>query len=294
MFSNPARALLPGVLLICAGCGFQRMPFSAKDVITKTFPTNVTPKVVAETFNGHVEVTVGDEKSVQVEVTRHSRGRTEESAKADLENIELKTTEEGDTIRIVCRPKNDQLFSQRSADVDVHVPLATRLELTTSNGHIKSVGLAGDIEATTSNGSIETKGNRGVLKLETSNGSIHADGGDGKVDLTTSNGSIQATATKPVVVDARTSNGNIHFTGKLAAGDQRFQTTNGKVVLELPADSAFQVKASTSLGAVKTDFDLSETKEKSNSRLAGTVGKDPKVTINASSTTGGVEILKAK
>jgi hypothetical protein len=48
------------------------------------------------------------------------------------------------------------------------------------------------------------------------------------------------------------------------------------------------------LGAVKTDFDLSETQEKSNTRLAGSVGKDPKTKIAASSTTGGVEILKAK
>jgi Toastrack DUF4097 len=290
---NAIRMFVPAISLLL-GCSFHSMPFTAKDVVSKSFPVTGTPKVVLDTFNGYIDVMVTDEKTVGAEITRKAGGMSQEAAQADLKNIQVTATQEGDTIKIAAKNLDPSPFSNRGATIDIHVPVGSVLALTTSNGRIHCIGLAGDIEAESSNGAIEVKGSRGTVKAETANGSIKVDGGVGQLDLRTSNGTIRAACPKPVKVAGRTSNGNVEFQGALAEGDQVFETSNGSIHLQLPADQQFAIDASTSRGRVTSEFALAATSHKGKSHLAGVTGENPGTTIRAETSNGSVEIKRQK
>jgi DUF4097 and DUF4098 domain-containing protein YvlB len=284
---------VPAISLLL-GCSFHSMPFTAKDVVSKSFPVNGTPKVVLDTFNGYIDVTVTDEKTVGAEITRKAGGISQEAAQADLKSIQVTASQEGDTVKISAKNLDQSPFSNRGASIDVHVPVGTVLVLSTNNGRIHSIGLAGDIEAETNNGGINVKGSRGIVKAETTNGSIKVEGGVGHLDLRTSNGTIHASCPKPVKVAGRTSNGNVEFQGPLAEGEQVFETSNGSIHLQLPADQQFAIDASTSRGRVTNEFALAETSRKGKAHLSGATGEKPATTIHAETSNGSVEIKRQK
>jgi DUF4097 and DUF4098 domain-containing protein YvlB len=290
---NAIRMFVPAIGLLL-GCSFHAMPFTAKDVVSKSFPVSGTPKVVLDTFNGYIDVMVTDEKTVGAEITRKAAGISQEAAQADLKNIQVTATQEGDTVKIAAKNADPSPFSNRAASIDIHVPVGSLLVLSTSNGRIHSIGLAGDIKAETSNGSIDVKGSRGMVKAETTNGSIKVDGGVGQLDLRSSNGTIRASSTKPVRVAGRTSNGNVDFQGALASGEQVFETSNGSIHLHLPADQQFAIDASTSRGRVTNEFALAATSRKGKSHLEGATGEKPGTTIRAETSNGSVEIKRQK
>jgi DUF4097 and DUF4098 domain-containing protein YvlB len=263
--------------------------FSAEQEISETFKTKATPHIVVDTFNGAIDVTPGDKGTVEARVIKRAGGASQEEAEADLENVEVSMTQEGDTIRIVARKTDQSMWSNRGASVDLQVPDGTVLDLGTSNGKVNVIAVAGDVTARSSNGPIQIKGSRGKLDLTTSNGAIQTEGGAGRLDLKTSNGPITIKATK-AVVNARTSNGAVQFAGRLPDGEHLLQTSNGRITLALPADAEFRIDASTSNGKIKSGFDLDD-KEKSNkNHLRGTVGKDPKVAIKLRTSNGSIEI----
>ena len=152
--------------------------------------------------------------------------------------------------------------------------------------------------AHTSNGSIQVQGSRGSLELETSNGSISTEGGVGKISAKSSNGGIDIVSNDGVL-DAHTSNGTINFRGKLVAGDHILSTSNGKVIVKLPADAAFKLQARTSSGRVTTDFasDAAESpgkkKKPKQSQLSGTFGgRQTSASLDIHTSNGNIEILQ--
>ena len=72
--------------------------FSAEQEISETFKTKATPHIVVDTFNGAIDVTPGDKGTVEAKVIKRAGGASQEEAEADLENVEVSMTQEGDTI----------------------------------------------------------------------------------------------------------------------------------------------------------------------------------------------------
>ncbi len=149
------------------------------------------------------------------------------------------------------------------------------------------------MKANSSNGVIRVKGSKGKLNLTTSNGAIQAEGGSGRLDLKTSNGPIAVKSNK-AVVHAQTSNGTIQFNGRLGDGENSFQSSNGKIVLGLPASAEFRLDATTSNGHIHSDFAMDGDEETSKHVLRGTIGKNPKADIKAHTSNGSIEIREQK
>src|SRR5260370_18931432 len=217
-----------GLVAATAGCGLVNVNnrFPAEETESKTFTTKELPRVIAETFNGVIEVTTGPENTVKASVTKRATGSSQDAADDNLDTIEITMKQEVDTIRIKAFVKENKLFSSRGARVTLQVPPGAMLELQTSNGKVSATGPTGDIRAESSNGEIDVSGSQGKLHLTTSNGPIVVEGGSGHLALHTSNGKIAIQA-EDVGVDAHTSNGAIHFKGSLAKGEQVFDTDNG-------------------------------------------------------------------
>jgi DUF4097 and DUF4098 domain-containing protein YvlB len=285
-------SLLPFVAVFAAGCGFVGLNHhSAEQVVTKSFQTAATPKIAVETFNGSVEVVTATQGTVKAKVTKRARGNTQEEAEANLQTIQVDMTQDGNTIHVTARPAEERMWSNRGASVELEVPDGSILDLHSSNGKISSIGLTGNVVAKTSNGGIDVKGNTGTLDLHTSNGGVEVEGGKGNLDLQTSNGTIHL-KTAGGVVSAHTSNGGIRAEGKLGAGTNSFETTNGAIELKLPSHSQFRLEADTSNGKIQSDFAVSKEGSYTRTHMHGVVGENTDTAIRLQTSNGSIHIQR--
>jgi Putative adhesin len=221
----------------------------------RAFTVSAQPSVVIETFNGSITVAVIPENKIEATVLKTGSGASQEAAEADLKNVSVAYSQDGDAVHIVAKRIGSKLFGASGAAVQLKVPARTALTVATSNGEIASEGTQGAFTARGTNGKIDVRAAKGKLDLETSNGGIAID------------------ATEATVA-AETSNGDIHFAGSLDKGKHTLTTSNGSIDFMFPAAVPFQFAARTSNGTVTNQFPgvrASSGKPGSNN-LAGLVG----------------------
>lgn len=281
------------LILSACGANININLFTAEEVVSKSFNTDGTPRIIVEMSNGGIDVITGSNPSVNAKVTKRGGGNSQAEAQDDLKNVEVIMTQDGGTIRITARRTDKRVdLGNSGASAQLTVPNGAILELRTSNGSIISSGPVGDVIADTSNGKVEIKGPVGQLDLQTSNGQITVSGGRGRLKLETSNGGIDVTADN-VAVDARTSNGQIRFTGSLATGTHELRTSNAGIIITLPSGAAFNVDADTSNGKINSDFAVSGN-DLSDTRLRGTVGGGSGTTIGLHASNGNIELRRSR
>src|SRR5512147_360676 len=97
-------ALVIATLILSAcGANININLFTAEEVVSKSFSTDGTPRVIVETFNGGIDVITGSNPSVNVKVTKRGGGNSQSEADADLKNVEVTMTQDGGTLRIAAR-----------------------------------------------------------------------------------------------------------------------------------------------------------------------------------------------
>jgi DUF4097 and DUF4098 domain-containing protein YvlB len=266
----------------------------AEEVVTKSFKTGQSPTVVLDLFNGAIEVTADAAGTVDARLTKRSQAETKELADEGLKNIQLDLAQDKDTVRVTAK-RADESIKNRSEGVDavVKVPPGAVVDLGTSNGSVKLTGGSGKVTIHTSNGSVHVTGATGELHLTTSNGPITVAGARGRVDLKTVNGSIDLQVEKGMVT-AHTANGEVRLRGTLADGEHTLNTSNGRIVLTLPPTAQFRVDASTSNGAITTEFGASPKAKPGGAHLKTTVGDNPAVSLTLHTSNGRIQILKEK
>jgi hypothetical protein len=285
------------ICLIIVGCGPFKLSnrYSAVETVLKSYKTEGKQQIVAETFNGTIDVLTGLPDKVEIKVTKRTGGPSQDEADDDLDNIDVRLEQSGNKVTIHVRSINPKPFVNRGAVIEIQVPEGSTLDLRTTNGKVSTVGLVGDTIAHTSNGPIQAQGTRGTLDLETSNGSISVQGGIGKISAKSSNGGIDI-ASDSALLDAHTSNGRISYTGKLGAGDHVLSTSNGSVTVKMPADAAFKLEARTSNGKITTDFTNEsgapgKKKKSTKSQLSGTFGaRQSSASLDVHTSNGSIEI----
>jgi RNA polymerase sigma factor (sigma-70 family) len=281
-----------------AGAGARQ---TAKEVVSKAFQTGAKPYLGVTVFNGAITVTRGKEGTITVRVTKECRAPTAEAAQKALQEIDVKMTQEGDTVRVETRaPKEHKPDTNLGASAEVQVPPGmVMMELHTSNSPVTLTGTA-NAAARTSNGPITVTGSRRC-----------------RLVLATSNGNVQVEA-EQAQVDVRTSNGNVHFQGSLARAKHTIHSSNGNLVLALPATTAGRIDAQTTHGRVTCDFPMRrvagagsiqigpETAQRrrsdeaperrregrSASSLHGSIGEGSDITLTLSTSNGNITIRK--
>jgi hypothetical protein len=250
-----ALAIVP-LLLPLAGCAaIMGNQVKAERLEQRSFTVSSQPMVIVETFNGRIHVEPADHGKVEATVTKIGSGRDQEAAEADLENVKLNFSQEGETIRIIAKRTVPKMFGTSGASIELKLPSGSALSLTTQNGEIRTTGAYRETTARSSNGNVEVHGGKGKLDLSTSNGAIDIDGAE-------------------AIVAAQTSNGNVSYAGTLAKGTHSLETSNGGIDLKLPASAQFQFQAGTSNGSVSNRFSGLQTKsgKPGSNHLAGLVG----------------------
>ncbi len=233
LIGRQALLLSPLPFLGLAGCsGILANQIKATATEQRSFSVAGQPSVIIDTFNGSITVKVTTESKVEAVVTKTGSGANQEAAEADLKNVVVDYSQEGEAVRITARRTGTKVFGSSGASVDLKVPARTVLSLTTQNGSITTEGIQGEISARSSNGNVD----------------LHS--AAGKLDVKTSNGSIEIDAT----VAAATSNGNVLFSGSLAKGSHSLETNNGSVDVKLSPSTRFQFETSTANGIVVNGF----------------------------------------
>lgn len=232
--------------------------------IDKTFDVKPGAVVKLTNVNGRVTVTAWDQPRVKVVAVKKVEADRDEVKQVMNElRVDLQPRDGGLTIMTKYPKREDgvgSLFSwimgddvQAQVTFELIVPRTMNVDVTNTNGSIHLNDVTGTHELDTTNGKIEVARCAGTLEASTTNGSIHA-------ELTRVNKG------QPL----------------------RFETTNGRIEVELPSDLALDVDAGTTNGSIHTDLPIASTRVSRNSLRGKINGGGTSLTMRT--TNGGIEI----
>ena len=237
---------------------------SLSQTIDKTFDVRGGANVVLKNVNGRITITSWDQPRVRVIAVKEVKADRDEVQKAMSElRVEMQPRD-GGLVITTHHPRHDHGVSsifewilndhvEAQVRYDITVPRTMNVDVTNTNGSIRVTDVAGQHELDTTNGKIEVTRCSGSLDASTTNGAIHA-------DLT-----------------------------RVAKGQPlRFETTNGRIEVTVPADLAVDVDAGTTNGSISTDLPVATTRLSRNS-LRGSIngGGTP---LRMRTTNGGIAI----
>lgn len=224
---------------------------------------NVQPGSLVEVdnVNGKVRVSAWDQPQVRIHAVKKVHDSDD---KEIMRQLRVDIRQSGSTLEIeTISPKHnndmgilDFFFGNHvntSVDYDITVPRAINLSVETVNGSIVASDLTGEIEVETTNGKVEVSRCSGTVDASTTNGAISVE-----------------------LLQVKSGRG------------MRFETTNGRINLTVPATLAANIDASTTNGKISTEIPIT-TQRFSRRSLRGTLnggGTD----IVLRTTNGGIEI----
>jgi hypothetical protein len=205
--------------------------------------------------NGKIKlIGEAEKRSVQYEGNLLLPGNSESEAKSSLEK-NWKVSTQGSTLVLKLAGNNSWLSGiqfglyNKSPYLNVNVPQDLPVEVITSDGSVEATGLQSGLTIDTSNGTMNLHDINGGLKAHSSNGSITVKNIQGEVDLVSSNGSMTLDKIDGAL-SAKSSNGRITVNSGVT-GNWRLSSSNGVVVLGVPASTDAVVAADTSNGSLK-------------------------------------------
>ena len=234
-----------------------------------TFAVGDNPRLVVRGFNGRIRVLAGEPGSIRVR-TRLKKPR----------GIKYRAVQEGDLVTVEAKPDRQSegflhgLSRQSSgANIEVTVPVATSVDLATSNGPVELQGTEGGGAVQTKNGRIRVENFKGDLNATTKNAPITVKTFSGSAELSSTNSRVSIEDAYGRF-DARTTNGSIKFQGSIEPGtDNRLSTTNGSIKVALDADPSFKLTAATVNGRVRCEVPGFVAAVEKRHKLKGTVGE---------------------
>jgi hypothetical protein len=257
-----SRAVLAAlqVALLSAGASACNLQFStgveAKEAWTRSYKVKAGATVELREANGRIRVEAGDGDEVAINATRVVKGPSEEAAKAALADVVIKEVVTADRVEIDSTAASSGVSFRlsRRVDYDVTMPKTGHLTIKTTNGEIRVNAIAG------------------FVKIETVNGDIELTGVEKGVEVTAVNGRVQVEM------------------ASIGDGGVRCKTTNGQIILTVPASAKANITARVTNGVVNTENLSIQSSESSHRRLDGTIGGGgPEIRLDT--TNGEVRIV---
>lgn len=286
-----------GIVVALTGGGIMRGGFGPDKtaIIDRTFDVTGAPTLALDNKNGSVTITRGDDAKIVVHAIK--RAATDEM----LQKMNVQLTQDGNRVTVhTDTPEYGGfvLFGPNNQGVEYHIQVPARADIgpaRTANSSVSVSGIAGTLDLGTSNGPVTVRDFDGTVMVQTSNGSVHLTNGKGAVHLRTSNSSVEVANVQATTTDVHTTNGRITFAGSLAPNsDNQLETSNGSIVIRLPADSAFKLDLHTSNGSLDVAFPVVgpvQSGERSRHDLQGVVGR-PDASLTAHTSNGSITLAK--
>ncbi|MDH6425723.1 DUF5668 domain-containing protein [Paenibacillus sp. FSL R7-0048] len=211
-----------------------------------------TLKIVLPSGKVKVEGVAGS--SLDYEGSLLLPGKSQSDAESALEK-KWKVSTEGDTLIMELDTDHNWFsniqfgFNTKSPYLNISAPNNLAVEVETSDGSIEAWNLKSGIEVETSNGALNIHDIVGEVDAHTSNGSLSVQNIQGEVELVSSNGAIVLDNIDGAL-SAKSSNGKITINSAVT-GNWKCTSSNGKIIVGLPAVSDAKIIADTSNGSLK-------------------------------------------
>ena len=322
-FHARCRTVVP-VLSVAALCVSLSMPAAAQSgegSFERTLKVTGPVDLSVRTGSGQVVVRPGPSDSVRVSARIRAGSSWFGSGDVDARIRQIEKDppieQDGNTIRIGWF-RDDSLQQNISISYELTVPSATELESKTGSGSQEIGDIKGPIDVSTGSGSVEigrigesvvaTTGSGSIevdgassLEASTGSGGIRATAVSGPINARSGSGSVRIAQTGKGDVEVTASSGGVTLTGINGAARVRSSSgsvsiegrpsgswdvncSSGTVTIDLPADAAFDLDATTSSGTIDSAHPVTVVGTISKRRLEGKVrGGGPLVRIHSSS-----------
>ena len=164
----------------------------------------------------------------------------------------------------------------------------------TRNGSLKLEDCEGDIEAKTRNGSIAIRSCNGSMNIDGENGACKISKCLGALMLNLENGPIRIIEGAFEQAELKNNNGSIYYEFlPVDKGDFSFKNKNGKILLIIPEEIEFSLKAENHLGNIRIGLDGEYDRKKDDEGQSIEMVKGSgKVKIEAKNQLGSIQFMK--
>lgn len=224
------------IIWMLVGLGLAAAPLVHADQWTKTFAITGQPELRVETTDADIHVDTWDKTTIDVQVTT-------QRWKIGEDGIKINDHQTGDAVELEVRFPHRNFgfdFGGRRVDIDIHMPREGKLNLRTSDGHIRLANFKGEMQTESGDGHQDIDSVDGSLRAHAGDGSIRAQGRFDALDLSTGDGHVEARA----------------LAGSKMAKSWKLDTGDGSVTLEVPHDLAADVDLRTGDGHITLDLPI--------------------------------------
>lgn len=222
--------------------------------VTTTYPLKSDGSFDLKNVNGTVHIEAWDKDVVEVRAVKSTQDK--ESA---LDQVSIEVDAKPDSLSISTRYPEDSGV-EVAVDYTIHVPRHAHLN------HLSTI-----------NGTLSVMQAEELGDLHTVNGNIEIYGGSGNVH-------------------AHTTNGNVYMEWKRAAAAQGAvaETTNGSVLLAIPANTRASLEARCRNGSFSSDLPFRMMGEDEPRVLHGRLGRGTGVPIHLGTVNGAIRVVELK
>ncbi len=164
----------------------------------------------------------------------------------------------------------------------------------TQNGSLKMENCEGDIETKTRNGSVTIRSCKGKMNINGENGSCKIIKCEGTLALNLENGPIRIIEAAFEQAEVKNNNGSMYYEFlPIEKGSFSFKNKNGKILLIIPKEIEFFLKAENHMGNFRIGLDGDYDRKKDNdSQTIEMVRGSGKVKIEVKNQLGSIQLMK--
>jgi hypothetical protein len=241
--------------------------------INKSFNVGKTGGLLLHNISGDVVITAGGGSEIRVQAIKKAKGRSEQEARQQLDNIVLTMQETGGgRVDIRVEPRGRE--SRAWIDFNVVLPYDASAEVHSVSGDLSVTGVKGEVRVETVSGDVKATSLTRLAAAKSVSGDVILNNveSDGTLSLSAVSGDVTANNVKARAIEVSavsgdailaqcqadrahvsTVNGDITYGGRLSkAGRYEMKTHSGDIMLHHEG-SAFEVAASTFSGDIKFD-----------------------------------------
>lgn len=244
------------VLALWTISGFTSAAAQAHSVtkeITTTYPLNAEGSIDLSNVNGTVRIEAWDKDIVEIRAVKSTQDK-----ESTLDQVSINVDAKPDALSISTHYPGESGV-EVAVDYTIHVPRKAHLN------HLSTV-----------NGTLRVTASEGIGDLRTVNGNIEIFGGSGNIH-------------------AHTTNGNVYLEWKRAADASGAvaETTNGSVLLAVPANTRANLEARCRNGSFSSELPLIMQGEDEPRVLHGKLGRGG-VPIHLGTVNGAIRVVELK
>lgn len=272
-----AHMFLLQAILMCYGTALAETPF--KQTISATPGGEVSVEIIA----GELTIIGWERNEVLIEGILGD----------NVEEVEVES--DGDEINIQVELDDDRsIRNEAYANLEIHVPNGSKLDLESGAAEIAVSGITGGIEIESISGNILISDRPQTIDVESISGNILVEDGAGELEVKSVSGTITIAGDSLTDVDVESVSGKVQFEGDLATdGTLSVGSVSGDVLVLIPAGSSARIDLETFKGNLESDFGEMNTQKEEfipakKARFTIGSGSDTKISVETFS--GTIEI----